>query len=102
MEIKLASRVGANASNSSVLTTAQIPDLIYTLETGNNDYEIDAASKLGRLGKPAASALIEEIETNNSSSEGVNSYMLLALLETRDDRSEKILSENFGKRTDFK
>lgn len=89
---------GANASNSSVLTTAQIPDLIYQLETGNNDTKYDAASKLGRLGKPAAGAIVEEIETNNSSSEGVNSYMLLALLETRDGRSEQILSENFGKK----
>lgn len=89
---------GANSSNSSVLTTAQIPDLIYQLKIGNNDTKYDAASKLGRLGKPAASALVEEIKTNNSSTEGVNSYMLLALLETRDRRSEQVLSENFGKK----
>ena len=92
----------ANASNSSILSKAQIPDLIYKLETGNNDTKFDAASKLGRLGKPAANALAEEIETNNSSSEGVNSYMLLALLETRDGRSEQILSENLGKKVALK
>lgn len=88
---------GANASNSSVLTTAQIPDLISQLKTGNNDTKYDAASKLGRLGKPAANALVGEIEANNSSSEEIDSYMLLALLETRDGRSEQVLSENFGK-----
>jgi HEAT repeat protein len=88
----------ANASNSSVLNKAQIPDLIYKLETGNNDTKLDAASKLGRLGKPAANALVEEIETNNSSLEGPNNYMLLALLETGDERAENILSENIGKK----
>lgn len=93
---------GANASNSSVLTTAQIPDLIYQLKIGNNDTKYDAASKLGRLGKPAAKALVEEIGTNNSSSEGVNSYMLLALLETRDGKSEQVLSENFAKKAALK
>jgi HEAT repeat protein len=93
---------GVNASNSSVLNTAQIPDLIYTLKTGNNTTKYDAASKMGRLGKPAASALVKEIETNNSSSEGVNSYMLLALLETRDGRSEQVLSEDFGKKASLK
>lgn len=89
---------GANASNSSALNRAQIPDLINILKTGNNDMKHDAASNLGRFGKPAANALVEEIETNNSSSEGVNSYMLLALLETRDGRSEQVLSENFAKK----
>ena len=89
---------GANVSNSSVLNKAQIPDLINKLETGNNETKLDAASKLGRLGKPAASALVEEIETNNSSSRGGNSYMLLALLETGDGRSEQVLSENLGKK----
>jgi len=89
-------RMGANASNSSVLNIAQIPDLINQLETGDNETKLDAASKLGKLGKPAASALIEKIETNNSSSERVNSYVLLALLETRDERTENILSENLG------
>jgi HEAT repeat protein len=89
---------GANASNSTVLSKAQIPDLIYKLETGNNDTKYDAASKLGRLGKPAASALVEEIETNNSSSKGPNNYMLLALLETGDGRAESVLFESFGKK----
>lgn len=89
---------GTNASNSSVITVAQIPGLINTLKTGNNTTKYDAATKLGRLGKPAANALIKDVETNNSSSEGVNSYMLLALLETRDERSEQVLSENFEKR----
>jgi len=78
---------GSNATNTSALTNAQIPDLIYQLKTGNNDSKYDAASKLGRLGKPAASAIFEEIGTNNSSSEGSDDYMLLALLETKDDRA---------------
>ncbi len=74
-----------------------IPDLINKLETGDNGTKFDAATQLGRLGKPAANALIERIETNNSSSEKANSYMLLALLETGDKRAEEILSENLGK-----
>lgn len=82
-----------NASN-----VVNISDLIYKLETDENDTRFDAASKLGKVGKPAASALIEKIETNSSSSKRTNnSYMLLALLETGDSRAEKILSENFGK-----
>ncbi len=89
---------GTNASNSSVLNKSQIPDLIYQLENGNNETKLDSASKLGKLGKTAASALVEEIETNNSSSKGVNSYMLLALLETGDGGSEQVLSQNLGKK----
>jgi HEAT repeat protein len=87
------SQTKGNASN-----VVNISDLIYKLETGDNDTRFDAASKLGKVGKPAASALIEKIETNSSSSERTNnSYMLLALLETGDSRAEKILSENLGK-----
>ena len=73
-------------------------DLTNKLETGDNETRLNAAAKLGKFGKPAASTLVEKIETNNSSSERTNSYMLLALLETGDSRAENILSENFGKK----
>jgi HEAT repeat protein len=91
-------RMGANASNTSASSKTLISDLINTLETGNNETKLDAASKLGNRGKPAANALIEKIETDNSSSERTNSYMLLALLETGDERAETVLSEDFGKK----
>jgi len=94
-------QIRANASNASGSNRALIPDLINVLETGNNETnetKFDAASKLGNLRKPAANALIERIETNNSSSERANSYMLLALLGTGDERAETILSEDFEKK----
>jgi HEAT repeat protein len=92
------SKIGANASNASGSSRVLIPDLINTLETGNNETKLDAASKLGNRGKPAANALIEKIKTNNSSSERANSYMLLALLETGDERIETVFSEDFAKK----
>lgn len=77
----------------------QIINFISRLETGtDSEAKLNAATGLGRLGKPAASAIIEKIETENSSSGGeIRSYMLLALLETRDERAENILLENIGK-----
>ncbi len=77
----------------------QIINFISRLETGtDSEAKLNASTGLGRLGEPAASAIIEKIETENSSSEGeIRSYMLLALLETRDERAENILLENIGK-----
>ena len=83
---------------AGVSSENMIINLINKLETGDSETKLNAASELGKLGKPAASALIEKIETNNSSSEEVKSYMLLALLETGDERAENILSENLGKK----
>lgn len=82
--------IGANVSNEN-----SIADLINQLATGTHGAKLDAAAKLGKAGTPAADALIEQIKTNNSSSEELNDYMLLALLETGDERVEKTLSENF-------
>ena len=74
-----------------------IINLTNRLEAGDHETRLSAAAELGKLGEPAANTLVEKIESNNSSSEKVNGYMLLALLETGDDRAENILSENFGK-----
>lgn len=76
----------------------RIESLINRLETGTDSkVKLNVAAELGKLGKPAASALIEKIETENSSSGGeIRNYMLLALLETGDERAEDTLSENFG------
>jgi HEAT repeat protein len=76
----------------------RIESLINRLETGtDSEVKLNVAAELGKLGKPAASALIEKIETENSSSGGeIRNYMLLALLETGDERAEDTLSENFG------
>ncbi|WP_269850967.1 HEAT repeat domain-containing protein [Methanosarcina horonobensis] len=93
-----------NAANTTTVAGVsgenQIISLINRLETGNDsETKLNAATELGRLGKPAASALIEKIETENSSSGGeIRSYMLLALLETGDERAENSLSENLGEK----
>lgn len=74
-----------------------IINLTNRLETGDHDTRLSAAAELGKFREPAANTLVEKIGSNNSSSEKVNGYMLLALLETGDDRAENILSENFAK-----
>jgi HEAT repeat protein len=74
-----------------------ILNLTNRLEAGNHETRLRAAAELGKFGEPAANNLVDKIESNNSSSEKINSYMLLALLETGDNRTENILSENFEK-----
>lgn len=78
----------------------RIENLINILETGDgSETKLDAATELGKLGKPAASAIIEKIETENSTSGGeIRSYMLLALLETGDERAKDTLSEKLGEK----
>jgi HEAT repeat protein len=85
--------IGANSSKENA-----IADLMNQLANGTHGARLDAAAKLGKSGTPAANALIERIETNNSSSEELNNYMLLALLETEDERVEKTFLENFAKK----
>lgn len=75
----------------------RITNLTQRLEVGDHETKLSAAAELGRFGETAADALIERIESNISSSGEVNSYMLLALLETRDSRTETVLSESFKK-----
>jgi len=79
---------------TGVSSEDQITNLINKLETGDRETGLNAAAELGELGKPAANALLEKIEAENSSSGEINNYMLLALLETGDERAETILSEN--------
>lgn len=109
-----------NGGNTTSITAVagvsgenQIVNLINRLENGDRETRLNAAAELGRLGEPAAKALIEKIETGknetgeneidkieigNSSSGEVKNYMLLALLETGDARAEDILSERFGEK----
>jgi|GEM_PF-416677 len=82
----------AGVSNEKFIT-----NLTNRLEVGSHETRVNAASELGKLGEPAANTLVNKIELNNSSSEKINSYMLLALLETGDDRAENILVKNFEK-----
>jgi len=84
-------------TKAGISSGGSIVNLINRLEAGNHEARLNAASELGKLGGPAANSLVDKIESKNSSSEEVNSYMLLALLETGDDRAENILSENFRK-----
>lgn len=76
----------------------RIAYLISRLETGeDSETKLNAATELGKLGEPAADAIVEKIGTENPSSGGeIGSYMLLALLETGDERAAEILSVNFG------
>ncbi|WP_440946468.1 HEAT repeat domain-containing protein [Methanosarcina sp. T3] len=91
-----------NTTNSTVATGVssenQIINLINKLETGDRETGLNAAAELGELGGPAADALLEKIEEGNSSSGEINNYMLLALLETGDERAETILSENLERK----
>ena len=83
-------QAGARVSGENLII-----NLTNRLETGNHETRLNAATELGKFGEPAANGLIEKIEANASSSDRVNGYMLLALLETGDDRAENILSEIF-------
>jgi len=91
-----------NATNSTatagVSSENTIINLINRLETGDRETGLNAATELGKFGEPAAEALIEKIETGNSSSGEIKSYMLLALLETGDERAENVLSGNLGEK----
>jgi HEAT repeat protein len=94
-------RMGNTTNTTAVAGVSgenRITNLINRLGTDNDrEARLNAAIELGKLGKPAASALIEKIETENSSSGGeIRNYMLLALLETGDERAEDTLSGNLG------
>jgi len=84
-------QTGTGSLNNSII------NLTNRLEADNHEARLNAAAELGEIGRPAANNLVDKIASNNSSSEEINSYMLLALLETGDDRAENILSENFEK-----
>ncbi len=92
-ETNVQTRTGVSHENLAINFT----NLTKRLEVGSHETRLSTASEIGKLGKPAATALVNKIELNNSSSEKANSYMLLALLETGDDRAENILSKNFEK-----
>jgi len=84
-------------TGAGVLREDLITNLTNRLEVGDHEAKLNAAAELGRFGETAADVLIEKIESNTSSSGEVNSYMLLALLETGDSRTETVLSESFKK-----
>ncbi|AKB34647.1 hypothetical protein MSSAC_0057 [Methanosarcina siciliae C2J] len=78
---------------TGVSSEDKITNLINKLETSDRETGLNTAAELGELGEPAADALLEKIEEGNSSSGEINNYMLLALLETGDERAKTILSE---------
>ncbi|TFH03317.1 MAG: HEAT repeat domain-containing protein, partial [Methanosarcina sp.] len=85
-------------ATAGVSSENRIINFMNKLETGDRETRLNAATELGKFGKPAASALIEKIEAGNSSSGEIKSYLLLALLETGDDRAEAVLSGNLGEK----
>lgn len=91
-----------NATNTTAVAGVSKEDMLINfinkLENGDRETRLNAAAELGKLGKPAADALIEKMETENSSSGEIKSYMLLALLETGDKRAEDVLSGNLGEK----
>ncbi|KKH49396.1 hypothetical protein EO93_16530 [Methanosarcina sp. 1.H.A.2.2] len=91
-----------NATNPTALAGVSRENMIINsinkLETGDHETRLNAVTELGKFGKPAASALIEKIEPGNSSSGEIKSYLLLALLETGDERAETVLSGNLGEK----
>lgn len=84
-------------TGTGILREDLITNLTHRLEVGDHETKLNAAVELGRFGETAADVLIEKIESNTSSSGEVNSYMLLALLEIGDSRTETVLSEGFKK-----
>jgi len=91
-----------NATNTTAVAGVSSENMIINfmdkLETGDRETRFNAAAELGKLREPAAESLIEKIEAGNSSSGEIKSYMLLALLETGDERAENILSGNLGEK----
>ncbi len=85
-------QAGAGVSSEDLIV-----NLTNRLEAGNHETRLNAATELGKFGGPAANTLVEKIESNTARPGKVNSYMLLALLETGDNRAENILSGNFEK-----
>ncbi len=83
-----------NQTGTDVSNEVPIVNLISRLETGSHETRLDAAAELGQMGQPAADALIEKIETEALSPGKINSYMLLALLETGDKRAGEVLSKS--------
>ena len=87
-----------NATNTTAVAEVSSENMIINfmnqLETGDRETRFNAAAELGKLREPAADYLIEKIEAGNSSSGEIKSYMLLALLETGDERAENVLSGN--------
>src|SRR5690554_1871309 len=66
-------RIIENSENATTTTSVagvsgenHIINLINRLETGNNETRLNTAAEIGRLGGPAASALIEKIETEKT------------------------------------
>ncbi|WP_226990706.1 HEAT repeat domain-containing protein [Methanosarcina acetivorans] len=84
--------ITTSTTATGVSSEDKITNLINKLETGDRETGLTAAAELGELGEPAADALLEKIETGNSSSGEINNYMFLALLETGDERAETVLS----------
>lgn len=91
-----------NATNPKVVAGVssenRIINFINKLETGDHETRLNAVTELGKFGEPAASALIEKIETGNTSSGKIKSYLLLALLETEDERAKTVISGNLGEK----
>ncbi len=92
--VESSGNITTSTAATEVSSEDRITNLINKLETSDRETGLTAAAELGELGEPAADALLEKIETGNSSSGEINNYMLLALLETGDKRAETILSEN--------
>ncbi len=87
-----------DTTTAGVSSENRIINFMDKLETGDRETKFNAAAELGKLREPAADSLIEKIEAENSSSGEIKSYMLLALLETGDERAENILSGNLGEK----
>lgn len=87
-----------NTTAAGVSSENMVINFMDKLETGDRETRLNAAAELGKLREPAADSLIDKIEAGDSSSGEIKSYMLLALLETGDERAENILSENLGEK----
>lgn len=96
-ETKSASNTGANETGLEISNETRILNLIQDLESSSHETRLDAVSELGEIGRPAADALIEKLGARGPEPGKMNSYILLALLETGDERAADVLIRSLDK-----
>jgi len=87
---------GANETGPEISNKTRIINLIQDLGSSSHETRLAAAAELGDIGVPAADTLIEKLGAEGPEPRNVNSYILLALLETGDERAADVLIQSLG------
>ncbi len=94
---KSASNTGANETGLEISNETRILNLIQDLESSSHETRLDTVSELGEIGEPAADALIKKLGAKDSKPGDMNNYIILALLETGDERAADVLIRSLDK-----